>query len=46
MPVKKVPGGYQWGDSGKVYKSREEAEQQGRAVYASGYRQKQPPKQK
>lgn len=38
MPVRKVPGGYQWGDSGKVYKTREEAEQQARAIYASGYK--------
>ena len=39
MPVKKVKGGYQWGNSGKVYKTREEAEKQGRAVYAAGYRE-------
>ena len=39
MPVKKVKGGYQWGNSGKVYKTREEAEKQGRAAYAAGYRE-------
>ena len=36
MPVKKVKGGYQWGNSGKVYKTKEEAEKQGRAAYAAG----------
>jgi hypothetical protein len=29
---------YRYGDSGKMYKTREEAEMQGRAMYASGYR--------
>ena len=37
MPVRKVPGGYQWGQSGKVYPTKEQAERQGRAAYASGY---------
>ena len=37
MPVHKVKGGYQWGKSGKVYKTKAEAEKQGKAVYASGY---------
>lgn len=40
MPVRKVPGGYQWGTSGKVYPSKKAAEQQGRAIYASGYKKK------
>jgi hypothetical protein len=40
MPVKKVTGGYRWGSSGKVYKTRAEAERQGRAVYSSGYKPK------
>ena len=40
MPVRKVKGGYRWGKSGKIYKSRAEAEQQGRAIYASGYGKK------
>jgi hypothetical protein len=40
MPVRKVPGGYQWGESGKVYKTKEEAERQGRAIYSSGYKKK------
>ena len=40
MPVRKVKGGYRWGSSGKVYRTRKEAELQGRAIYASGYRTK------
>jgi len=38
MPVHKVPGGYQWGSHGKVYKDKASAERQGRAAYAHGYR--------
>ncbi len=38
MPVRKVKGGYKWGSTGKVYKTREGAERQARAAYASGYR--------
>lgn len=38
MPVIKVKGGYKWGKSGKVYPTRKQAEKQGRAIYASGYR--------
>lgn len=37
MPVRRVPGGYQWGKRGKVYKNKSDAEAQGRAIYASGY---------
>ena len=37
MPVHKVTGGYQWGKTGKVYKTKAEAEKQGKAAYASGY---------
>ena len=40
MPIKKVAGGYKWGDSGKVYKTRAGAERQAAAAYASGYRKK------
>tara|TARA_R100000963_G_C4592563_1_gene69229 strand:- start:471 stop:596 length:126 start_codon:yes stop_codon:yes gene_type:complete len=40
MPIKKVKGGYRWGDRGKVYKSRAGAERQARAAYASGYKKK------
>jgi hypothetical protein len=38
VPVKKVKGGYRWGTSGKVYKTKAAAEKQGRAIYASGYK--------
>ena len=38
MPVRKVKGGYRWGKSGKVYKTKAAAERQGRAIYASGYK--------
>lgn len=38
MPVIKVKRGYKWGKSGKVYPTRKQAEKQGRAIYASGYR--------
>jgi hypothetical protein len=37
MPVQKVPGGYRWGKTGKVYKTKAAAEKQGKAIYASGY---------
>jgi|TARA_R110000796_G_scaffold250961_1_gene381335 hypothetical protein len=40
MPVKKVKGGYKWGNSGKVYKTKKKAERQGKAIYASGYKPK------
>ncbi len=40
MPVRKVPGGYQWGSKGKVYKTKAKAAAQGRAAYAHGYRGK------
>lgn len=37
MPVRKVPGGFQWGTTGKVYPTKQAAERQARAAYASGY---------
>lgn len=37
MPVHKVKGGYKWGKTGKVYKTKAAAERQGRAIRASGY---------
>ena len=40
MPVTKVKGGYRWGKSGKIYKTKKEAERQGRAIYASVYNKK------
>ena len=38
VPVRRVKGGYRWGKSGKIYKTRKAAERQGRAIDASGYR--------
>ena len=38
MPVRKVKGGYRWGKSGKIYKSKKAAQRQGKAIYASGYK--------
>jgi hypothetical protein len=35
MPTHKTKGGYQWGKTGKVYKSKAKADAQGRAIYAS-----------
>ena len=40
MPVHKVKGGWQWGNHGKVYRSKAKAAAQGRAAYAHGYRGK------
>ena len=40
MPVHKVKGGFQWGKHGKVYPTKEQAEKQGRAAYANGYKGK------
>jgi len=40
MPIKKVKGGYKWGNKGKIYKSRRGAERQARAAYSSGYKEK------
>jgi hypothetical protein len=40
MPIRKVAGGYKWGSSGKVYKTRAGAERQAAAAYASGYKGK------
>ena len=35
MPIRKVKGGYKWGKTGKVYKSRKKAIKQGRAIAIS-----------
>lgn len=40
MPVKKVKGGYKWGSEGKVFPTKSQANAQGRAAYASGYKGK------
>jgi hypothetical protein len=43
MPVQRIIKNgepfYRWGDSGKLYKDRADAEAQGRAAYASGFRE-------
>ena len=40
MPVRKVNGGYQWGTSGKVDPTQQQAERQGKEILASGWREK------
>lgn len=40
MPVHKVSGGWKFGKSGKVYKTKAGAQKQARAIYASGYKGK------
>ena len=44
MPVRKLTVNgetfYQWGTSGKMYKKREQAEAQGYAIEAQGYKKK------
>ena len=35
MPVRKVPGGYRYGATGKVYKRKADAERQARAIRAA-----------
>ena len=40
MPIKKVKGGYKWGNKGKTYPSRSGAQRQARAAYASGDKKK------
>jgi len=40
MPIRKVAGGYKWGNKGKVYKNRKGAERQARAAHSSGYKKK------
>lgn len=35
MPVRKVSGGYKYGNTGKVYKSKAKAEKQGLAIRLS-----------
>lgn len=43
MPVQRIYKNgevwYRWGDSGKLYKDKADAEKQGRAAYAAGYRE-------
>lgn len=40
MPVRKVKGGYRYGKTGKVYKSKVKAAKQGRAIKAAQARRK------
>ncbi len=40
MPVRKVQNGYQWGTSFQMCPTRAQAEAQGRAIRASGWREK------
>ena len=40
MPVQKVKGGYRYGKTGKVYKTKAKAEKQGRAIKANQARRK------
>ena len=40
MPTKKVKGGWKWGDKGKVYPTKAQADRQGRAIKASQARRK------
>lgn len=35
MPVRKIKGGYRHGTKGETYKTRKQAERQGRAIRAS-----------
>ena len=46
MPVHEVRNkenkiiGYKWGTTGKLYRKKEDAMKQARAIYASGYKEK------
>lgn len=40
MPVMKCKGGWKWGKSGKCYPTKAQAEKQGKAIKASGYKGK------
>jgi tRNA splicing endonuclease len=44
MPIKKVKGGFKYGNRGKVYKTRAGAEKQAAAIHASGYKEEKEPK--
>lgn len=41
MPVSKVPGGFQWGNSGKVYPNQAGAQAQQAAAFANGFKENQ-----
>lgn len=38
MPIRKVEGGYKWGDHGHVYPNRAGAERQAAAAHAHGFK--------
>ena len=40
MPIRKVKGGYRWGKTGKVYKSKKKALKQGQAIAISKKKKK------
>ena len=50
MPVQRLTVNgetfYRWGTSGKLYKRREDAERQGAAAWAAGYRERKDKKDK
>lgn len=40
MPIKKIgKNKWKWGNTGKVYPTKEQAEKQQAAIYASGYKE-------
>lgn len=39
MPTHKVKGGYKWGKHGKVYPTKKQADKQGQAIYANGWKE-------
>lgn len=39
MPTHKVKNGYKWGKTGKVYPTKQQADAQGAAIYASGWKE-------
>jgi hypothetical protein len=40
MPTRKVKGGYRYGERGKVYPTKAQADRQGRAIRASQARER------
>ena len=43
MPIKKVKGGFKWGNHGKVYPTRAGAEKQAAAAHAHGFKEPKKP---
>jgi hypothetical protein len=41
MPIRKVPGGYQFGQHGKVYPTAQGAQKQAIAMFANGFQENQ-----